>query len=89
MGYPEVRVDLPTSLIPSLHLKLKLSGEESGWNLEVLESSGLRLQSHLVSKTQSVHGEWDWRDCNACIGLDDIRQLYISDLEWLRNQPIL
>ncbi|MED5309109.1 MAG: hypothetical protein VYA95_07140 [Candidatus Thermoplasmatota archaeon] len=23
------------------------------------------------------------------LGLDDIRQLYISDLEWLRNQPIL
>jgi len=23
------------------------------------------------------------------LGLDDIRQLYISDLEWLQNQPVL
>jgi phenylalanyl-tRNA synthetase alpha chain len=23
------------------------------------------------------------------LDLDDIRQLYISDLEWLRNQPLL
>ena len=23
------------------------------------------------------------------LGLDDIRQLYISDLEWLRNQPLI
>ena len=23
------------------------------------------------------------------LDLDDIRQLYISDLEWLRNQPVL
>lgn len=23
------------------------------------------------------------------LGLDDIHQFYISDLEWLRNQPLL
>ena len=23
------------------------------------------------------------------LGLDDIRQLYISDLEWLSNQPLI
>jgi phenylalanyl-tRNA synthetase alpha chain len=27
--------------------------------------------------------------CKWLLGLDDIRQLYISDLEWLRSQPLL
>ena len=88
MGYPEfVRPAYFPYTEPSLEVEVKWRGKwlELGgagiFRPEVTEPLGI--------KDPSVLGVWDWKDSQCCIGLDDIRQLYISDLEWLRNQPIL
>ena len=55
-----------------------------------LESLDQKSQNRLESKILSVLGGMGLeRLAMLVLGLDDIRQLYISDLEWLRNQPIL
>ena len=90
MGYPEVRVRpayFPYTE-PSLEVEVK-------WRGQWLELGGAGIFRPEV--TEPLGCEWPvcaWgmgleRLAMLVLGLDDIRQLYISDLEWLRNQPLL
>ncbi len=90
MGYPEVRVRpayFPYTE-PSLEVEVK-------WRGEWLELGGAGIFRPEV--TEPLGCKWPvcaWgmgleRLAMLVLGLDDIRQLYISDLEWLRQQPIL
>jgi len=90
MGYPEVRVRpayFPYTE-PSLEVEVK-------WRGEWLELGGAGIFRPEV--TEPLGCKWPvcaWgmgleRLAMLVLGLDDIRQLYISDLEWLRNQPLL
>lgn len=90
MGYPEVRVRpayFPYTE-PSLEIEVKWRGQwlELGgagiFRPEVTEPLG-------ISTPVLAWGMGLERLAMLVLGLDDIRQLYISDLEWLRNQPIL
>ncbi len=90
MGYPEVRVRpayFPYTE-PSLEVEVKWRGEwlELGgagiFRPEVCEPLGLKWPV-------CAWGMGLERLAMLVLGLDDIRQLYISDLEWLRHQPIL
>ncbi|MFL2949460.1 MAG: phenylalanine--tRNA ligase subunit alpha [Candidatus Poseidoniaceae archaeon] len=90
MGYPEVRVRpayFPYTE-PSLEIEVKWRGKwlELGgagiFRPEVTEPLG-------ISTPVLAWGMGLERLAMLVLGLDDIRQLYISDLEWLRNQPIL
>lgn len=90
MGCPEVRVRpayFPYTE-PSLEIEVKWRGKwlELGgagiFRPEVTEPLG-------ISTPVLAWGMGLERLAMLVLGLDDIRQLYISDLEWLRNQPIL
>lgn len=90
MGYPEVRVRpayFPYTE-PSLEVEVK-------WRGKWLELGGAGIFRPEV--TEPLGCKWPvcaWgmgleRLAMLVLGLDDIRQLYISDLEWLQKQPIL
>ncbi|MBT4059091.1 MAG: phenylalanine--tRNA ligase subunit alpha [Euryarchaeota archaeon] len=90
MGYPEVRVRpayFPYTE-PSMEVEVK-------WRGEWLELGGAGIFRPEVTEPMGV--KWPvcaWgmgleRLAMLVLGLDDIRQLYISDLEWLGNQPVL
>ena len=90
MGYPEVRVRpayFPYTE-PSLEIEVKWKGE---W----LELGGAGIFRPEVTEPLGCNSPvlaWGMgleRLAMLILGLDDIRQLYISDIEWLRNQPIL
>ena len=90
MGYPEVRVRpayFPYTE-PSLEIEVKWKGE---W----LELGGAGIFRPEVTEPLGCNAPvlaWGMgleRLAMLILGLDDIRQLYISDIEWLRNQPIL
>jgi phenylalanyl-tRNA synthetase alpha chain len=90
MGYPEVRVRpayFPYTE-PSLEIEVK-------WRGKWLELGGAGIFRPEVTEPLGIkHPVLAWgmgleRLAMLVLGLDDIRQLYISDLEWLRNQPIL
>ena len=72
---------------PSLEIEVKWRG--SGLNLEVQEFSDLKSPSRWITSPVLAWGMGLERLAMLVLGLDDIRQLYISDLEWLRQQPIL
>lgn len=90
MGYPEVRVRpayFPYTE-PSLEVEVK-------WRGKWLELGGAGIFRPEV--TEPLGCRWPvcaWgmgleRLAMLVLGLDDIRQLYISDLAWLREQPLL
>jgi phenylalanyl-tRNA synthetase alpha chain len=90
MGYSEVRVRpayFPYTE-PSLEIEVK-------WRGKWLELGGAGIFRPEV--TEPLGAKWPvcaWgmgleRLAMLVLGLDDIRQLYISDLEWLSNQPVL
>ena len=90
MGYPEVRVRpayFPYTE-PALEIEVK-------WRGQWLELGGAGIFRPEV--TEPIGCRWPvcaWgmgleRLAMLVLGLDDIRQLYISDLEWLRSQPLL
>ena len=90
MGYPEVRVRpayFPYTE-PSLEVEVK-------WRGEWLELGGAGIFRPEV--TEPLGAKWPvcaWgmgleRLAMLVFELDDIRQLYVSDLEWLSNQPVL
>ena len=90
MGYPEVRVRpayFPYTE-PSLEVEVK-------WRGKWLELGGAGIFRPEVTEPLGIKNPvcaWGMgleRLAMLVLGLDDIRQLYISDLEWLRNQPIL
>ena len=90
MGYPEVRVRpayFPYTE-PSLEVEVK-------WRGKWLELGGAGIFRPEVTEPLGITTPvlaWGMgleRLAMLVLGLDDIRQLYISDLEWLRNQPIL
>ena len=90
MGYPEVRVRpayFPYTE-PSLEIEVKWKGE---W----LELGGAGIFRPEVTEPLGCNAPvlaWGMgleRLAMLILGLDDIRQLYISDIEWLRDQPIL
>ena len=90
MGYPEVRVRpayFPYTE-PSLEIEVK-------WRGKWLELGGAGIFRPEVTEPLGIASPvlaWGMgleRLAMLVLGLDDIRQLYISDLEWLRNQPIL
>ena len=90
MGCPEVRVRpayFPYTE-PSLEVEVKWKGN---W----LELGGAGILRPEVTEPLGITTPvlaWGMgleRLAMLVLGLDDIRQLYISDLEWLRNQPIL
>ena len=90
MGLPEVRVRpayFPYTE-PSLEIEVKWRGKwlELGgagiFRPEVTEPLG-------ISWPVSAWGMGLERLAMLVLNLDDIRQLYISDIEWLQNQPIL
>ena len=90
MGYPEVRVRpayFPYTE-PSLEIEVK-------WRGKWLELGGAGIFRPEVTEPLGIKSPvlaWGMgleRLAMLVLGLDDIRQLYISDLEWLRNQPIL
>ena len=90
MGYPEVRVRpayFPYTE-PSLEVEIK-------WRGKWLELGGAGIFRPEVTEPLSCMGQvcaWGMgleRLAMLVLGLDDIRQLYISDLEWLRSQPVL
>ena len=90
MGYPEVRVRpayFPYTE-PSLEIEVK-------WRGKWLELGGAGIFRPEVTEPLGISSPvlaWGMgleRLAMLVLGLDDIRQLYISDLEWLRNQPVL
>ena len=90
MGYPEVRVRpayFPYTE-PSLEIEVK-------WRGKWLELGGAGIFRPEVTEPLGIkHPVLAWgmgleRLAMLVLGLDDIRQLYISDLEWLRNQPLI
>lgn len=90
MGLPEVRVRpayFPYTE-PSLEIEVK-------WRGKWLELGGAGIFRPEVTEPLGIASPvlaWGMgleRLAMLVLGLDDIRQLYISDLEWLRQQPIL
>ena len=90
MGYPDVRVRpayFPYTE-PSLEIEVK-------WRGKWLELGGAGIFRPEVTEPLGIKDPvcaWGMgleRLAMLVLGLDDIRQLYISDLEWLANQPIL
>ena len=90
VGYPEARVRpayFPYTE-PSLEIEVK-------WRGKWLELGGAGIFRPEVTEPLGIeHPVLAWgmgleRLAMLVLGLDDIRQLYISDLEWLRNQPII
>ena len=90
MGYPEVRVRpayFPYTE-PSLEVEVK-------WRGKWLELGGAGIFRPEVTEPLGITSPvlaWGMgleRLAMLVLGLDDIRQLYISDLDWLKNQPIL
>ena len=90
MGYPEVRVRpayFPYTE-PSLEVEVKWRGQ---W-LELGGAGNFRPEVTEPLGCSSPVLAWGMgleRLAMLVLGLDDIRQLYISDLEWLKSQPIL
>ena len=74
--------------LPSLEIEVK-------WRGKWLELGGAGIFRPEVTEPLGItHPVLAWgmgleRLAMLVLGLDDIRQLYISDLEWLRNQPII
>ena len=90
MGYPEVRVRpayFPYTE-PSLEVEVK-------WRGQWLELGGAGIFRPEVTEPLGCSSPvlaWGMgleRLAMLVLGLDDIRQLYISDLEWLKSQPVL
>jgi len=90
MGYPEVRVRpayFPYTE-PSLEIEVK-------WHGKWLELGGAGIFRPEVTEPLGIESPvlaWGMgleRLAMLVLGLDDIRQLYISDLDWLRQQPLL
>ena len=90
MGYPEVRVRpayFPYTE-PSLEIEVK-------WRGKWLELGGAGIFRPEVTEPLGITSPvlaWGMgleRLAMLVLDLDDIRQLYISDLEWLRKQPVL
>tara|TARA_Y100001978_G_scaffold203399_1_gene228934 strand:+ start:1960 stop:3471 length:1512 start_codon:yes stop_codon:yes gene_type:complete len=90
MGYPEVRVRpayFPYTE-PSLEIEVK-------WRGKWLELGGAGIFRPEVTEPLGCSSPvlaWGMgleRLAMLVLGLDDIRQLYISDLEWLKSQPVL
>jgi phenylalanyl-tRNA synthetase alpha chain len=90
MGYPEVRVRpayFPYTE-PSLEVEVK-------WRGQWLELGGAGIFRPEVTEPLGCSAPvlaWGMgleRLAMLVLGLDDIRQLYISDLEWLKSQPVL
>ena len=90
MGYPEVRVRpayFPYTE-PSLEIEVK-------WHGKWLELGGAGIFRPEVTEPPGIESPvlaWGMgleRLAMLVLGLDDIRQLYISDLDWLRQQPLL
>jgi len=90
MGYPEVRVRpayFPYTE-PSLEIEVK-------WRGQWLELGGAGIFRPEVTEPLGCSSPvlaWGMgleRLAMLVLGLDDIRQLYISDLEWLKSQPVL
>ena len=90
MGYPEVRVRpayFPYTE-PSLEVEVK-------WRGQWLELGGAGIFRPEVTEPLGCSSPvlaWGMgleRLAMLVLGLDDIRQLYISDLEWLKTQPVL
>ena len=90
MGYPEVRVRpayFPYTE-PSLEIEVK-------WHGKWLELGGAGIFRPEVTEPLGIESPvlaWGMgleRLAMLVLGLDDIRQLYISDLDWLRKQPLL
>ena len=90
MGYPEVRVRpayFPYTE-PSLEVEVK-------WRGKWLELGGAGIFRPEVTEPLGCSAPvcaWGMgleRLAMLVLGLDDIRQLYISDLEWLRSKPVL
>lgn len=90
MGYPEVRVRpayFPYTE-PSLEVEVK-------WRGKWLELGGAGIFRPEVTEPLGCSAPvcaWGMgleRLAMLVLGLDDIRQLYISDLDWLKTQPIL
>lgn len=90
MGYPEVRVR--PAYFPYTEPSLEI---EVRWRGKWLELGGAGIFRPEVTEPLGITTPvlaWGMgleRLAMLVLGLDDIRQLYISDLEWLRNQPIL
>ena len=90
MGYPEVRVR--PAYFPYTEPSLEI---EVRWRGKWLELGGAGIFRPEVTEPLGITAPvlaWGMgleRLAMLVLGLDDIRQLYISDLEWLRNQPIL
>lgn len=90
MGYPEVRVR--PAYFPYTEPSLEI---EVRWRGKWLELGGAGIFRPEVTEPLGITSPvlaWGMgleRLAMLVLGLDDIRQLYISDLEWLRNQPIL
>ena len=90
MGYPEVRVRpayFPYTE-PSLEIEVK-------WRGKWLELGGAGIFRPEVTEPLGITSPvlaWGMgleRLAMLVLDLDDIRQLYISDLDWLRKQPVL
>ena len=90
MGYPEVRVrpaHFPYTE-PSLEIEVK-------WRGQWLELGGAGIFRPEVTEPLGCSSPvlaWGMgleRLAMLVLGLEDIRQLYISDLEWLKSQPVL
>ena len=90
MGYPEVRVRpayFPYTE-PSLEIEVK-------WRGQWLELGGAGIFRPEVTEPLGCSSPvlaWGMgleRLAMLVLGLEDIRQLYISDLEWLKSQPVL
>ena len=90
MGYPEVRVR--PAYFPYTEPSLEI---EVRWRGKWLELGGAGIFRPEVTEPLGITTPvlaWGMgleRLAMLVLGLDDIRQLYISDLEWLRNQPVL
>lgn len=90
MGYPEVRVR--PAYFPYTEPSLEI---EVRWKGKWLELGGAGIFRPEVTEPLGIKTPvlaWGMgleRLAMLVLGLDDIRQLYISDLEWLRNQPVL
>ena len=90
MGYPEVRVR--PAYFPYTEPSLEV---EVRWRGKWLELGGAGIFRPEVTEPLGCMAPvcaWGMgleRLAMLVLGLDDIRQLYISDLAWLRDQPML
>ena len=89
MGYPEVRVR------PAYFVYRAEPRNRGKMEREMVEFRGAGIFRPEVTEPLGISSPvlaWGMgleRLAMLVLDLDDIRQLYISDLEWLRNQPVL